>query len=304
MRVLLLCLLILFLSHAAWAKVVELFRQTQYGPRPVEDYAQRLDSVEDGDTLLFTDGQRFIVGPKIDEGKNTRIFSLANWPSEVLRVPLPGHGDSINESIDGYEILRHFDLPIVRVNQSLRSQYLVVDRVNPRHITCDRFIEDPSIPPGLRAEMAEKLVDFGKRFAMFSFVDDFHRGQIVYDPDAKRWILLDWMGGRVFGFRYQGGRLVPKESTIFSHGFFDKYVLHTKPREPKYQWVAALERRIQSEIEAERARIHVAGAHPRKMMELLEAPEAAVPPATRAPLSEESCERKMIRRLWNQLYRR
>ena len=241
----------------------------------VPSYAEVLQKLKPGDTLVFPSQARFKVGRKLGEGGTTLILELPDLPGLALRIPKswdpddPGEPLSatsfLNRTIDGASELRSHGVPMVEIDSYKRNEYVVVRKVGP-HLTFEEFVEGKGEAGVRREALSLALEDFARRTARFERIGDFKSDQVVFEPETGRWVLLDWASSHMR--TVISGHLDPLPAkTIFRSGmtpFFSRHLLQGRrpggetvfaAPDPELDWLADLANRIESTVHEERRRL-------------------------------------------------
>ena len=274
-------LLVCSAASVAHPASVELFdRQTN---AQVADYVDKVVALEPNDVLVFDDGisrKSYKIGRKLGAGNTTLVIELADDPTKVIRIPLRSgifkpleipYTTIMRTFQNGVSTLEQSGIPSVKMHDSMQGQFAVVDRVKTEY-RFDRFLHDEDLPPKLRQEMTDALVDFARRSAVLTEISDFRPDQFVYDAKSKQWILFDWTNlHKKASFEY--AEEVVNQPTAFINGkdrfgdrtnFFEGFAGYSEdrvrgirwfPEQSRYRWVSDLANRIHEVIQQERGKI-------------------------------------------------
>lgn len=256
--VFILTLMFQLLASFAWADEI----QMGLGVNSSEPYEARVKSIVPGDTLRFSNHQTFTVGQVLGHGNTTVIYSLADDPSKVLRVPLHlvgrGYTDGFN---GGAKVLEKAGVPMVKVYETYDDEYSVVEKL-PLHMTFSDFVEinseksflakslsmnwwgNAKPPQNVKDEMIAKFILFAEKISEFQKIGDMHSGNLIYDLQKKEWRLMDWdfnswsardhvVAGQTFFSQNS-----PLASLLESYGYTDK--MQFKAKSNRYQWLQTM----------------------------------------------------------------
>ncbi len=170
------------------------------------DYDKMVSRIRAGDTLIFSNGQKFTVERILGHGYTTLILAIKEDPTKALRIPLNREEQSYTESyIRGYKMLAKAELPTVKVYESYGAEYVVVEKLTdymtfadfanaasaPRLITWWRRISGRKSPLPLQ-EMEEKFYLFARLISLYDSIGDLNASNLIYDFKTQEWRLMDW----------------------------------------------------------------------------------------------------------------
>jgi len=261
-------------GNVAWAGQVQLFQMDGLH-RQVGDYIVKVNSLEPGDELIFSNGKKVTIGKLLGSGNMTLVFEIAGDPGQVLRIPKSSgefrtqgasYSDFVNAFLMGNRTLKRWKIPSVEIIDAYPGQYVIAERI-PTRFTFTAFLENYEIPPPLRKEMKKALVEFARKTAPLETIGDFHSDQLVYVQERKEWVLLDWTDrsrtvalGDEKSIHNAGNAFLSKKTFGGRANFFEEFAeyaedskgIHWFPTEPRYRWVSELAAEIQHTIETER----------------------------------------------------
>lgn len=180
----------LLLQNTAFAKDYVLFTKgTEH-----ESYNQIVTKLAAGDTIQFSDGNRFQVEKVLSVGANA-IVDVGN--NVVLRLPgnfsIGGqNGLSIDRFKVGHELLVKNGVPVVEISTKfyLKGEYIAIKKI-PIVFTLEAFLKTfPSLPKAKQEMALSKLSDWFAQAAGMEEIADFHRGQLGFT--GTEWVLFDW----------------------------------------------------------------------------------------------------------------
>ena len=196
--------LILFLVPPAQATVYQLFSNHQGSSDFVENYDRIVESLRAGDEVVFSNGNKLILGEKLGQGNVTAVFAIKEDNVHVLRIPLAKEIVDPNTGLARYprKNLRSFEkgqstlsahhVPVVTIFSSLDGEYLIVDRLEVHAINFLEFIQSyRNLPEQIRHDAIEAMDQFVAATAPFEVIGDLHQRNLVYEPIRKRWIIMD-----------------------------------------------------------------------------------------------------------------
>jgi hypothetical protein len=191
-------ILFTFLSfpEILFAKVVELFLANGDA---VENYLQKIDSIESGDSVQFSDGSLIKIDRFLGSGTQTAIFSLKDNPELVIRIPRPSQFKTLEQVqaglssyVEGYHSLERFDVPHVKILAGLKTEYLMVNKIPETALSLDKFLNESVVESVDRKKASKALVHFMIKSAGFGIFGDFNPSQLRYDSTKDQWQLIDW----------------------------------------------------------------------------------------------------------------
>ena len=208
---------------SAEAKEVRLFERA-FGmfSRQVRDYNPR--SLLPGDTVIFSNNERFVVGKILGEGHTATVFELPDYPDKVLRLPkhrgrvivyaVSQMGKRFTDFIDyfvgGAQLLGQIGVPVVQIYQHRQGEYAVVQKLIPKslnEVIREVWADDPALRWTNPLYLA--LLDFARQTANLSYVGDLHEDNIVYDYVSNKFIMMDFVND----VQFYAGQV--ESSTIF-----------------------------------------------------------------------------------------
>src|SRR5262249_16626575 len=152
------------------------------------------------------DNFEVVVGTSghIGAGGSTHVVAMtdehlaARLPQARPERPAPYDANLVWHAgfVNGHRILSDLGVPVVRLHSAKRGQYSVVDRLHHiEHTAADTH--NPQLSIADRNKRYDTLIDFAKKTAMFSRIDDFRVTQLRYSEAHEGWVLIDW-GDRRF----------------------------------------------------------------------------------------------------------
>jgi hypothetical protein len=163
-------------------------------------YYNNVESIRSGDVVRFSDGATFMIDGLLGSGYTSRVYSLKGNPDVVLRIPWGwGLKHYIDETVEGYSLLRAHGIPSVKVIAHRASEYVLVTRVSQNHLSFREFAIDivtgkdsPDPEYFNYTTMWSQFLTFLDHLQKFSKIGDLKDENLVYDGTRQEWIVLDW----------------------------------------------------------------------------------------------------------------
>lgn len=221
---------------------------------PAPEFEKRVENLQSGDRVLFSNGKEFVLGERLGCGTTTCIHALKDFPKLAIRIPkslsrvngekCPEHLTHFIES--GQQLLRH-KVPIVPIyNSFLKGEYVIVEKLD-LAFSLEDFLYDLKDLPRVTLEAATaELIKFARASRDFRRIGDFHKLQLQFTKQGQ-WKLLDWSSGNQL---VAPGTTSGKEH--FLNELLEDAIKNEDPRSPRMNWLKNLRKNIEKTIEAER----------------------------------------------------
>ncbi len=250
-----------FFLSVATAKEVALY---SVDGSTVPGYLEKLDTLEPGDDVVFSDGTRLKVGKRLGNGNLTTVFDLVDHPESVIRLPSNGANPQrftledartgISSFAKGERALAEFGIAHANAKSGLDRQFLVVRKIPDGHSSLTDFLKLPAAK--VSREQRSALVDFFRSVSGFAQIGDFHGEQLRYVPQRKKWVLIDWTSNHrsAYDLDYKEGNVIAVNGQVGDAIF--------KPDIPvaRESWVTTLQSEIENETRNLRAATIAKGA--------------------------------------------
>lgn len=186
-------LILLLLSSLAHAKEIVLI---QDNGRAVQRYDTLVEQVKKGDTIAYPDGSVFTVLEKLQGGGTNKIYRarlLSTGEVGILRVPVEREAlDFATETLLGYPLLEEQQVPIPKLMQGVKRQYVFQEEIPVQLTARDLFDGNLKTAKLSEKELFSRLLLFMKQTARFRRLADLTPQNVAFD--GERWLALDWQG--------------------------------------------------------------------------------------------------------------
>jgi hypothetical protein len=193
------------ISHA-YSQTIELFDASGHQLHKIDK-----TEIHDGDILKFNDGKTYQVISYVGEGRVNIVFKVRMVPAAqgipeplVIKLPKiielkPGEKtprEQITSFIEGYSPLKEAGVPIPTQFGSLPGQYVASEFIE-NDFDGHTFFVHPELlekqySPQVVQEAEQAMIEFARTTIRFRSIGDFLPGQMVYNIQKKKWILIDW----------------------------------------------------------------------------------------------------------------
>ena len=174
----------------------------------VDNYLTLLSNLQHADRLVFEGGHQFVFIDTLGCGNTTCVLEVVDPSSNAPELPLAlrvpkdrGIFSALNlpytmivdRYIESSHLFEKADLS-PRIRRFEREQFVLVDKIT-KEFDLDAFMTaEDRISPEVREKAEQSFLEFSKKLAAISQIEDFHGEQVVYD--GERWWLIDILGGR------------------------------------------------------------------------------------------------------------
>jgi hypothetical protein len=174
-------------------KTFVLYRNGQ----PVPEYEDLIEKIDSGDTLVFSNNEKFVVnGEKHGQGTDLIMITSYKGKRAMLRISRMAPNarnpkTSVSKTVLGYGALSKTKIPIPDLLGHYNGEY-VIQSWHPIQFTLQDILL--KVHRVSKEEWAQdlypKLLKFAASTHSFRVIGDLVAGQIAYD--GERWMLLDW----------------------------------------------------------------------------------------------------------------
>lgn len=239
-----LSIILLLLCQTLQANVKNLYNQG----RIAANYDQLIGQIQNGDRLIFSNGNEFTVKNILGHGKMNLIIETEEVPGKVLRIPLSQYSKtSINETIQATKELSEYKTDIISVDFAMPGEFVIHRKINGRIIDLHQFIKYRSQASLFRPnffsmnyisnediqDIENSLFQFLEKFYLVSQFSDLNSGNLVYIFSEKKWLILDLMSGNKMANKTLDSFGYAQTFVAFGYFFGTQFIVH----DPKHQWL-------------------------------------------------------------------
>jgi hypothetical protein len=192
-------LLVLPFLEGGFARDIILFEDDD----PVLHYSEKFNEAEPGDVLSFDDGKiKFKIIKYLDHGGTTNVLHVQQIKPfkkkhMALRMPLDDWKSAkyLTSYKKGQRELKNSGIRVPKIYNYLYEQFLAVELFEPAFDFEDFATMNKKVPKHMVKEAEQAYYRFMKSASGFEIIGDFKPEQLLYDPNIKEWVLLDFTNG-------------------------------------------------------------------------------------------------------------